>query len=270
VTDPGQASYERDGARRQADDPQRPLLDRWPIMGVRVTVSDFAGVVAALARMVHERRPGYVSCANAYSLGLADEDPAFRDLLNAADIVSADGVPVVWALRLFDQAAERAHNDDLVLACCREFSQWRHFLVGGRVGQAESAAAALRQRFPGIQIVGCEATPVRPVPAERTDTIVERIERSRADVVWAALGTPHQDYWMASVTSRLSVPLVGCGSLFDLLAGRTRAAPEWVKRSGLQWLFRLLQEPRRLAYRYARYNTKFAFCVARQYWNSRR
>jgi N-acetylglucosaminyldiphosphoundecaprenol N-acetyl-beta-D-mannosaminyltransferase len=239
-------------------------------MGVHVTVSDFEAVVAALGRMVDERRSGYVSCANAYSLGLANEDPAFRDILNAADIVTADGVPIVWALRLFDQVGERVHNDDLVLACCRHFSHWRHFLVGGRTGQPESAAASLRERFPGIRIVGCEATPVRPVPAETTDAIIERIERSRADIVWAALGTPHQDYWMASVAQRLSSPLVGCGSLFDLLAGRTRPAPEWMKRSGLQWLFRLLQEPGRLTGRYARYNTKFVIGIARQYWRSRR
>lgn len=237
---------------------------RYPIMGVHVTVSDLPGVQRMLARMVDERRSGYVSCANAYSLGLADDDPAYRDLLNRADIVTTDGMPVVWALRMFGQPCRRVHNDDLVLACCESFPEWRHYLVGGRVGQPEQVADAMRRRFPGIRIVGCSPTPHRPVPQPDTDAIVSRIVESRASIVWAALGTPQQDYWMHSIASRLQVPLVGCGSLFDLLAGRTRPAPEWMKRSGLQWLHRLVQEPRRLMFRYGYYNTKFVIGIAKQ------
>jgi N-acetylglucosaminyldiphosphoundecaprenol N-acetyl-beta-D-mannosaminyltransferase len=210
-----------------------------------------------------------VSCANAFSLGLAQESPEYRRLLNGADIVTTDGMPVVWALRLFGRRSGRVHNDDLVLSCCAEFPAWRHYLVGGRDGQPEEVAEALRRRFPGIQIVGCTATPVRPVPEAETLSIARRIEESDADVVWAALGTPHQDYWMAAVAPRLAAPLVGCGSLLDLLAGRTKPAPEWMKRSGLQWLHRLIQEPRRLFFRYMYYNTKFAIGIALQFLTTR-
>ena len=234
-------------------------------MGVMVSASTVLQVQNALRQLSGQRLSGYVSCANAYSVGLAEKDPEFLEILNAAKIVTADGVPVVWALRLFGQDNERVHNDDLMLSTCERFPDWRHFLVGGRDGQPEQVAKVLRERFPGIAIAGCRSTPLRPVPVDDTDSIVHQIEDSRPDVVWAALGTPQQDYWMHSVAHRLNVPLVGCGSLFDLLSGRTRATPDWMKRAGLQWLYRLIQEPKRLAYRYGYYNTRFIVGVTRQY-----
>ena len=234
-------------------------------MGVQVSISDMRGIADYLEEMVRNRRGGFVSCANAYSLGLASEDPEFLNLLNSADVVTTDGMPVVWALRLLGYDCERVHNDDLVLACCGRFPEWRHFLVGGRIGQPEEVAAVLTSRFPNINIVGTHPTPERPVSEVVSNEIIQRIEDSGASIVWAALGTPQQDYWMRSVTDKLQVPLVGCGSLFDLLSGRTRPTPTWMKQFGLQWLFRLAQEPRRLAYRYARFNTKFVFCVLNQY-----
>jgi len=246
------------------------LPPKAPLMGVQVTTSDIQGTQNYLAKMIACNKGGYVSCANSYSLGIAEDDRDFRELLNAADVVTTDGMPVVWALRMFGHTCERVHNDDLMFACCSRFPEWRHFLVGGRVGQPEEVADALRLRFPSIQIVGAAATPERPVPEERCNKIVANIKESRADIVWAALGTPQQDYWMQSVTERLNVPLVGCGSVFDLLSGRTRPAPEWMKRTGLQWLFRLSQEPRRLAYRYARYNAKFIVSVLKQFMSQKR
>jgi N-acetylglucosaminyldiphosphoundecaprenol N-acetyl-beta-D-mannosaminyltransferase len=102
------------------------------------------------------------------------------------------------------------------------------------------------------------------VPAATTAAIVADIRASGADIVWVGLGTPAQDDWMQAVVDRVDVPMVGVGSAFDLLAGRTRAAPEWMKRNGLQWLFRLLQEPRRLAWRYLYYNTRFVLAAAWQ------
>jgi N-acetylglucosaminyldiphosphoundecaprenol N-acetyl-beta-D-mannosaminyltransferase len=103
------------------------------------------------------------------------------------------------------------------------------------------------------------------VPAYETDLILEEIARSGADLVWVGMGTPSQDVWMASVAARAHAPMVGCGSVFDLLAGKTRPTPEWMKRTGLQWAFRLAQEPRRLAYRYANYNTRFVLAFSAQW-----
>ncbi|MCG8428775.1 MAG: WecB/TagA/CpsF family glycosyltransferase [Chromatiales bacterium] len=240
-------------------------VKRVDVLGTKVSAASFDGAIEQLSQLVSSGANAYVSCANAFSTTMAMDDPEYRELLNKATIVTTDGMPVVWVLKLlgFD-TVERVHNDDLVLECCERFPGWRHFLVGGRDGQPEQVAEALRARFPGIDIVGMHATPNRPVSDEITQSIIEEIAAVKPHVVWVGMGTPAQDVWMNRVVDRVGAPLVGCGSLFDLLSGRTKPAPEWMKRSGLQWLFRLLQEPRRLLFRYAYYNSKFVFGVMRQ------
>jgi N-acetylglucosaminyldiphosphoundecaprenol N-acetyl-beta-D-mannosaminyltransferase len=238
---------------------------RGDCLGTRVTALTFEGAQRAVESLVNQGVGAYVSPATVYSLMLGVDEPAYRDVVNAAAVVTADGMPVVWMLRrLGHTTAERVHNDDLWLECCARFPHWRHFLVGGRVGQPEVVADALRRRYPGIEVAGIHATPVRPVPVETTRDIVERIRAARPSIVWVGLGTPAQDWWMHGVAADVGVPMVGVGSAFDLLAGRTRAAPEWMKRSGLQWLFRLTQEPRRLAWRYLHYNSRFVVAAVRQ------
>ena len=239
-------------------------LPRVSILGTRVTAGSLTAVVEHFSRLVDERCSCYVSSANAFSTTLAYDDSAYRDILNGAVIVTADGMPIVWVLRLLGYKCERVHNDDLVLACCDRFQQWRHFLVGGKVKQPEAVAMELERRFPGIQIVGTHPTPVRPVPNDENEVILEKIRAANPSVVWVALGTPAQDHWMHQVSDDLGVPLVACGSLFDLLAGHTKPTPEWMKRSGLQWLFRLVLEPRRLITRYSYYNTRFTLAVVKQ------
>jgi N-acetylglucosaminyldiphosphoundecaprenol N-acetyl-beta-D-mannosaminyltransferase len=242
------------------------LPPRLELLGTQVSASTFSGAQEALAMLVARAQGGYVSPATAFSLVLGMDDAAYRARVNAAAVVTADGMPVVWALRwLGAKHAERVHNDDLGLACCARFRHWRHYLVGGREGQPAEVAAALQQRFPGICIVGMAATPQRPMPRDLSERIVADIRASAAQVVWVGMGTPAQDDWMHSVAEDVRAPMVGVGSLFDLLAGRTRAAPEWVKRSGLQWLFRLLQEPRRLGHRYLVGNSRFVWALAKQF-----
>lgn len=234
-------------------------------LGTRVSVLSFDGAQQALHALVCQRVAAVVSPATVYSLMLGVERPSYRELVNRATLVTADGMPVVWMQRwLGHPEAERVHNDDLWFAYLARFQGHRHYLVGGREGQPEIVAAALRARYPGIRIVGARATPLRPVPEAQTDRIVADIEASAADVVWVGLGTPAQDEWMQSVCRRVGRPLVGVGSAFDLLAGHTRAAPGWMKRSGLQWLFRLVQEPRRLAWRYLNYNSRFVVAAGAQ------
>jgi len=227
-------------------------------------VSTFVEAQDFLEHLVERQAGVYISCANAYSVTLAYHDPDYQRVLNGARYVTADGMSVVWALRTLGCKAERVHNDDLFLACCERFRGWRHFLVGGRLGQPERVANEMSRRFAGINVVGTHPTTNRPVPAAETEIIVEKIRRTQASIVWVGMGTPDQDYWMTAVAPVAGVPMVGVGSLFDLLTDRTRPAPAWIKRNGLQWLFRLSQEPRRLAYRYFYYNTRFVLAFSRQ------
>lgn len=239
-------------------------------LGTRVAALSFDGAQQALQALVQQQRGCYVSPATVYSLMLGVDRPAYRDIVNQAAFVTADGMPVVWLQRGLGQvSAQRVHNDDLWFAYLARYSGWRHYLVGGRVGQPEQVAQALAQRYPGIQVVGMQPTPRRPVPEADTERIVADIRASAADVVWVGLGTPEQDRWMHEVHARVGRPLVGVGSAFDLLAGHTRAAPGWMKRSGLQWLFRLAQEPRRLAWRYLHYNSRFVVAALAQWLRAR-
>jgi N-acetylglucosaminyldiphosphoundecaprenol N-acetyl-beta-D-mannosaminyltransferase len=246
-------------------------LPKARVLDTPVTACTFAQAQDEVARLVARGGAACVSCANAFSTTMATDQPEFAAVLAQADMVTADGMSVVWALHAMGYPiAERVHNDDLFLACCRRFPEWRHFLVGGREGQIEQVAGALRARFPGIQVVGGCATPVRPVPQARQALILAQIRHSRPDIVWVGMGTPAQDYWMYQTAPLVDLPMVGVGSLFDLLAGRTRAAPGWVKRNGLQWAFRLAQEPRRLAGRYLAYNSRFVWALGGQLWRASR
>ena len=242
--------------------PSPQTVARLPVLGTNVSASTFDAACETIAGWVRDREPRYVSCANVYSLMLARDVPEYQRMLNGASYVTADGMPVVWALRAFGVPAERVHNDDLFFSCCERYPQWRHVLVGGREGQPQRAAEEAMRRFPSLRVVGAHPTPDRPVPPERTRQIIDAIREVRPDVVWVGMGTPAQDFWMASAVAEAGVPMVACGSLFDLLTGHTRPAPAWMKRAGLQWLFRLAQEPRRLAFRYLTYNPRFMIAIA--------
>lgn len=240
-------------------------LPRVDVLGTRVTAASFAAARDFLAERVARAEPAVLCCANVYSVMLGVDDPGHRERINRASFVMADGMPLVWTLRLRGVRAERVHGDDLMLAACRDHPEWRHFLLGGLAGQPEAVAAALGRRVPGITIAGTWATPERPVAPAESTRIVDEIRRAAAQVVWVGMGTPEQDAWMDAHAREVGVPLVGVGSAFDVLAGRRRAAPAWMKRSGLQWLFRLLQEPQRLGPRYLHYNPRFVWRLAREH-----
>jgi N-acetylglucosaminyldiphosphoundecaprenol N-acetyl-beta-D-mannosaminyltransferase len=235
-------------------------LPRSDVLGTRVNASSFEESVKLLEGFVERREPARFSAATVYSVMLGREDSGFREIVNGADYVMADGMPLVWALRRTGLAAERVHGDDFFLEVCRRHPEWRHYLIGGGAGQPEVARRVLEARFPGMRVVGTHATPVRPVPPAENERILTDIRRAEPDVVWVGMGTPAQDRWMAELGVRVGRPTVGVGSAFDLLTGVKRPTPEWMKRSGLQWLHRLWQEPRRLAYRYLVYNPLFLWC----------
>jgi N-acetylglucosaminyldiphosphoundecaprenol N-acetyl-beta-D-mannosaminyltransferase len=137
---------------------------------------------------------------------------------------------------------------------------YRHFLYGGKPGVAEELRAALTQRFPGLKIIGTYTPPFRPLTADEEDDLRNQLETSQADVLWCGLSTPKQERFMATYFGRLPIKLmVGVGAAFDLLSGNLDEAPDWMKKSGLQWLYRLIKEPRRLWRRYLLNNPRFAW-----------
>jgi N-acetylglucosaminyldiphosphoundecaprenol N-acetyl-beta-D-mannosaminyltransferase len=183
-------------------------------------------------------------------------------------MVVPDGMPLVWLSRLAGhRETGRVCGPDLMVALCgrAEAAAYSHFFYGGAPGIAEKLAANLTHLFPGLKVAGCHSPPYRPLTATEDKEIIRSIDQSKADIVWVGLSTPKQEKWMAAHVGRLRAPvLLGVGAAFDFHAGMVRRAPVWMQRAGLEWLFRLLSEPRRLWRRYLVMAPKFIFLAAGQ------
>jgi N-acetylglucosaminyldiphosphoundecaprenol N-acetyl-beta-D-mannosaminyltransferase len=256
------------------EDSARPLEVSAPpsadVLGTRVSLIDYDGVMAWMDAMVHARQRGYVCVAPVHTVMAAREDPELRAALRTASLTVPDGQPVVWALNAFGHGlADRVYGPTLMARYCERSAKTgvRMFLYGGRDEAALSALErALTSRYPGLHIAGRHVPPFRSLTAAEQDAVVREINESGADVVWVGIGVPKQEKWMAAMRGRLTAPvLVGVGAAFDFHAGLVRQAPAALQRMGLEWAFRLAMEPGRLWRRYARYNPRFVAGFVRQY-----
>ena len=203
-----------------------------------------------------------------HTLVEASDNPRLREALNHEDAINApDGMPLVWVGRAMRQPVGRVCGPDLMpllIDRARERGA-RHFFYGGASGVAETLAARLTERFPGLIVAGTHSPPFRPLTAEEDAAEVDLINAARPDFVWVGLGSPKQDLWIADHRSRLDASvLFAVGAAFDFHSGGLRRAPVWMQRTGTEWLFRLLAEPQRLAKRYTVTNVRFAWLLARQ------
>jgi N-acetylglucosaminyldiphosphoundecaprenol N-acetyl-beta-D-mannosaminyltransferase len=217
---------------------------------------------------------GYVTAAAVNLVMSAREQPQTLAATLAATLAVPDGQPLVWALRALGHArATRVYGPDLMAKFCARaaHSGIPMYLYGGRTPAALALLEArLRERFPGLRIVGSCSPPFRALSAEEEREVVAAIDASGAHVVWVGIGQPKQEQWMLAMRPRLAAPLlVGVGAAFDFHAGLVSQAPTWMQRSGLEWTYRLSREPRRLWRRYARYNPLFVVGFARQYLRER-
>jgi N-acetylglucosaminyldiphosphoundecaprenol N-acetyl-beta-D-mannosaminyltransferase len=211
-----------------------------------------------------------VHLANAYTLALADRDPELHGILRSASLNLPDGQPVVWANQLLHRGATlpstRVYGPDLLLDvfALTEHTELNHYLLGSTPQVLDALHRELRQRCPGTRIVGTSSPPFRPLSPQELRQQVEYIRSAAADIVWVGLGTPKQDRWAADLCAALPVVAVAVGAAFDFIAGAKRQAPPWMQRNGLEWLFRLGCEPRRLWRRYLFGNARFVRGVVRQ------
>lgn len=248
-----------------------PLLPpRATVVGIPLAVSNYEAVMDWMDATIDARAAVSISAAAVHLVMVAAEDDAARRAVLDTTLVLPDGQPLVWALHALGHgAATRLYGPDLMERYCARAARSgrRMYLYGGRDQQAlERLRASLRQRFPGLEIVGGHSPPFRPLTQEEEERIVQEINSSGADVVWVGIGQPKQELWMAALRERLDPPiLVGVGAAFDFHAGLVAQAPLWMQRRGLEWIFRLTREPRRLWRRYARYNPRFVVAFLRQY-----
>jgi N-acetylglucosaminyldiphosphoundecaprenol N-acetyl-beta-D-mannosaminyltransferase len=226
---------------------------KFEVLGVRVDAVQIPDTVAILESWIAQRNAcHYVAVTGMHGVSEAVSDPAFRAALDAASLVVCDGMPLVWVGRLRGHALRRrVYGPELMHAFCSTTrSRYRHFFYGGAQGVPEQLAKVMQSRH-GIQIAGAYSPPYRPLTPEEDREAVAMIEAARPDVLWIGLSTPKQERWMYDHRDRLTVPAVlGVGAAFDLNTGRLSQAPQWMRENGLEWLFRLWTEPRRLWRRY--------------------
>ena len=231
------------------------------VLGVGVHALNLRSAVSVLQSAIESRTKGYVCVTGVHGVTEAQSDPSFRAILNHALLNTPDGMPMVWIGRGSGfREMERVYGPDLLLEVCAasESTGWKHFFYGGGPSTAEMLSDVLRSRFPRLQIVGTHTPPFRPLTAAELEQFQAQISATRPDIIWVGLSTPKQELFMASTLSRLDVPvMIGIGAAFDLISGKVRQSPRWIQRSGFEWLYRTLQEPRRLWKRYFKNNPLF-------------
>lgn len=246
----------------------RHVISRANILGVGVSAINLPIALKTIEDWIAHRAPNYVCVTGVHGVMESHRSSELREIHNRAGLVTPDGMPLVWLARLMGfREVARVYGPDLMLAICeRSIARgWRHFLYGGAPAVPELLARKLSERFAGIGIAGMYSPPFRPLTANEDQDIVARINDSGADIVWVGLSTPKQERWMAAHRAALRVPvLIGCGAAFDFHAGLKAQAPRWIQRSGLEWMFRLLSEPRRLGPRYLVNNPLFVGLIIRQ------
>ncbi len=236
------------------------------ILGVKVSATRMDETVRIIEDWITNREAQYVCVSGMHGVMECQRDERLRGIHNAAGLVTPDGMSLVWLCKLKGhQRVERVYGPDLMLALCERSPErgYRHFFYGSSPAVLEALAARLLARWPSLQVVGTYAPPFRSLSPQEDAQSVGQIIESRPDVVWVGLGTPKQERWMAEHVDRLGAPvLIGVGAAFDFNAGMKRQAPRWMQRNGLEWLFRLLSEPRRLWRRYLVSIPLFAYYLA--------
>jgi len=245
------------------------------VLGIPLGLIDYEQTLDWIDAKVAAGTPGYVCVCNVHTVTSAAEDPELRRALLESSLNVPDGQPLVWALNALGHGLDdRVYGPELMARACARSAQTgqRLYLYGGRnQGALVQLALNLRTRYPGVKIVGGYSPPHRPLTGEERAAVISEINHSRADVVWVGIGVPKQEKWMAQMRSELEAPiLIGVGAAFDFHAGLVPQAPPWMQDIGLEWAYRLAQEPRRLWRRYTRYNPRFVHAFGRQLLEHRR
>jgi N-acetylglucosaminyldiphosphoundecaprenol N-acetyl-beta-D-mannosaminyltransferase len=221
-------------------------------------------VLGALAA----RTKGYVCVTGVHGVVEAQSDPAFRRILNSSFLTTTDGMPLAWLAKYYVGGnVDRVYGPDLMLRVLNatKGKAYRHFLYGGAEGVAAELRARLEEGHPGVTFCGTYTPPFRPLNEQERSDLVAMVREAKPDVIWVGLSTPKQERFMAEWLPLLDTTLMfGVGAAFDFHAGRVRQAPRWVQRSGMEWFYRLIQEPRRLAKRYLVNNPIFLWRIAGQ------
>lgn len=248
-----------DSTENRIDSPQMP--PRCNVLGVGISAMNYDHALQVIDRWISHREAHYVTVTGVHGVMESQRDPKLRDIFNRAGLVTPDGMPMVWLCRAAGhKECSRVYGPELMLRQCEHSIEkgYRHFFYGGAEGVAEQLATTLGKRFPGLQVAGSYCPPFRPLTEEEDREVCRQINDTKPDIVWVGLSTPKQERWMAAHVGKLNCPvMLGVGAAFDFHTGRVKQAPRWMQDAGLEWLFRLTQEPKRLWKRYLVNNPLF-------------
>lgn len=237
------------------------------VLDVPIDALTWREALDRIAGWARARKSRVVCICNVHSVVTARTDAAFGRVVRECDMATPDGAPVAWMLRRLGYAGQaRINGPDLMWKYCAEAAQRGEtiYLYGGAQATLDILVRRLTSEFPGLRIAGAESPPFRPLTAEEDAAAVERINASGAGVVFVSLGCPKQELWMAAHRGRVQAVMIGVGAAFDYHAGTIRRAPPWMQQAGLEWLHRLVSEPRRLWRRYLVTNSLFVVGAVRQ------
>ncbi|NNE65369.1 MAG: WecB/TagA/CpsF family glycosyltransferase [Pyrinomonadaceae bacterium] len=238
-----------------------------PVVSLDVDVCNYESVIERIAEMTEEDFGSYVCVSTVHMVMEGHDDPAYGDTVNSADLVVPDGMPLVWMQKL--QGADesgRVRGNDLMIRLCA-YAEEKGLSVGFYGGMPEVIEGILeraRNEFPKLDIVYAFSPPFRSLTAEEDSTVVKEIMEKKPDILFVGLGCPKQEIWMADHKSKLDAVMLGVGASFDFYAGNIKEAPDWLQKLGLEWLFRLTQEPKRLWRRYLILNPRFVVLAVSQ------
>jgi len=217
------------------------------ILGIKISAADTATALATIEEFIRSGRPHMVVTADSSAIVLARRDRELREIINSADLVTPDSVGIIWAARRFGTPLpERVSGIDMVEFLCDRAARsgYRVFLLGAAPGVAEVAAEKLRQCHPGLMVAGTHHGYFGP---EDSASVVRKIREAKPDILFVAMGIPLQEKWIHRHLEELQVPVsMGVGGTFDVVSGRVKRAPEWLQRHGLEWIFRLANNPRKI------------------------
>ena len=255
--------------------PRPEQIRRREVLGIPLAMTDYAEAMDVMDGMIARRERGYVFAVAVHAVTVAYRDPEMRAALLGSSLTVPDGMPLVWAANILgEELDQRVYGPELMRlynARCAERGH-RVWLYGGRdQGSLAQLALNMRRDNPGISIVGGYSPPFRELTPAEEDGLVAQIKRDRPDVLWVGTGVPRQEKWTARIRARLDVPVIcAVGAAFDFHAGRVSQAPRWMQDRGLEWTYRIAQEPRRLLPRYVYYNPVFVQAFMRQLLREKR
>ncbi len=238
------------------------------ILNIPIYQKDYKNVLHEVKESVNNQKKIYICVAATHLIMECQKNIELLKGVQNADIVTPDGMPLVWLSKLYgNKKASRIYGPDLTLMLCKlaQKNKFNIFLLGGANGQSSNLAKKLRIKYPGLKIVGTEDTPNRPIPKKENDLIIKKINKIKPDLVFVGLGCPNQELWMINNRNRIHAStLIGVGAAFDFITKTVGQAPKWMQNNGLEWFYRLLQDPKRLWRRYTVLNTLFLLKISKQ------